>query len=547
MGLSDNGILGRRKYTPPKMSDILCGEWRDTKSDGTYVIKDIDGRLELEAPTGPILTLSRNEWTAAVLISWTALRNADRDGNDGEPVYNVEFEAENQLIVRILRDASPIYCERVKPLVREARSRSRNNSRSRSVKRGRQRSSSSSKPRRKRESPGRDDDRQRRLIFEVKAFQRNSKTGNSNWQEYCDRKGKGIYDPNRHDADFLQGFLDSLPTLAEGPGCRAGQTSPSNARQSRSRSRRRGRRRRQGGDGSRHRGHRRARRRKHRSRRRKDGRKEGSVASRSSAKSSGSSSGSSTGGGKSRSRSASSKQPDSPVASAAEKEHEARVVAARTLADAADVAKQEASRALAQLRQKFLDEAQNRIEREREEQMEQAAKFVEAAQADARNEEEAYLKEAVRQARETREAKVMQARKDAEADVKEAVRVAEQAAMDDVEQNLVPARQRLKDATERAEKAADVLAKLQQPDRSPKPDRNRSPSGRPALPSPALEEREQAEREFAARAAKYGRARNQGAAEQDRPEDEVAEKTKKAPKGKPRKRRKAVDADSAIS
>lgn len=52
------------------------------------------------------------------------------------------------------------------------------------------------------------DPRKQALVDRIKQIQRNSIDDKESWWSYCDSEGRGIRDPNRHDADFLKRFLD---------------------------------------------------------------------------------------------------------------------------------------------------------------------------------------------------------------------------------------------------------------------------------------------------------------------------------------------------
>jgi len=56
-----------------------------------------------------------------------------------------------------------------------------------------------------------DDMSQEALAAQVKAIQSSSKRINERWTEFCTEHGDGTRDPSRHDAEFLQSFLESLP------------------------------------------------------------------------------------------------------------------------------------------------------------------------------------------------------------------------------------------------------------------------------------------------------------------------------------------------
>eukprot|EP00439_Symbiodinium_sp_Y106_P064187 s2827_g10.t1 len=104
------------------------------------------------------------------------------------------------------------------------------------------------------------------LADQVKRGQRESKRFKERWWDYCDKYGKGFYDPHRHEQRFLQDFLDlekKRTDAGKGDSYSSRSQSCASRSGSRSRTRRRGRSRRR-----RHRRRHRDRRRRHRRRRR---------------------------------------------------------------------------------------------------------------------------------------------------------------------------------------------------------------------------------------------------------------------------------------
>jgi len=50
------------------------------------------------------------------------------------------------------------------------------------------------------------------LVDRIKALQRSSSDAKQSWWRYCSQQGKADFDPNRHDAAFLQGFMSFWET-----------------------------------------------------------------------------------------------------------------------------------------------------------------------------------------------------------------------------------------------------------------------------------------------------------------------------------------------
>ncbi|CAE7329175.1 unnamed protein product [Symbiodinium natans] len=429
MGMYDDGILGGRKYVPPKMSDVIRGDWQEARGDRIFRIQEADGRLELEhqPPSGPALVLSRNDSTAAVLISWTAYEHGRSPGS-GEEAFDLELEGENRVILRRARDGEAVRFVRLKDgqrLVTPSPSARRP--------RARQRARSSSVSDSQRGASCEED--HRHLVQKVKSLQSSARELNEKWQSYCEQYGRGIFDPNRHDVRTLQGYLDFISRDGE---------------RSRSRGGRAGRSRRKGRDGAqRHRRRgsprvrRRGRRRKRRTGRQRD-QAGGSAASTKHSTGSESSSSSSSGA---QSHRATSKSPEAPA-------EDLQMRVARMAKESAEVDKAEAERALAEERAALETNLQYRVAIERDQRTQQAADAVASAEAEARAEEEARLKEAVRAAREAREAKVLAAKKDAEEAAEEAVQQFEKVVQEEVRSKLAPFESRLADALEAASRAA---------------------------------------------------------------------------------------------
>eukprot|EP00439_Symbiodinium_sp_Y106_P070056 s466_g12.t1 len=188
MGMHDDGILGGRKYVPPKMSDIIRGDWQEARGDRTIRIQEADDCLELEEQpaSGPAMVLSRNHSTAAVLISWTAYARG-RSGARGEAVYDLALEGENRVTLR-RGDGEAVQFVRLQEGQRLfSPSRSARRARPESKRRPRRcaRSSSSSDCRRHK-----GDEEHQRLVQKVKSLQSSARELNERWQSYCEQYGK---------------------------------------------------------------------------------------------------------------------------------------------------------------------------------------------------------------------------------------------------------------------------------------------------------------------------------------------------------------------
>lgn len=443
MGMHSDGILGGRKYVPPKMSDIIRGDWQEARGDRTIRIQEVDDCLELEEQpaSGPAMVLSRNHSTAEVLISWTAYARG-RSGARGEAVYDLALEGENRVSLR-RGDGEAVQFVRLKEgqrLFSPSRSGRRARPESKHRARRRARSSSSSDSRRHK-----GDEEHQRLVQKVKSLQSSARELNERWQSYCEQHGRGIFDPNRHDVHTLQGYLDFISKDAE---------------RSRSRDGLAGSRRHRGRDAARHRrrtSHR-ARRRGRRRKRRTARRDKASGSEASTKRSSGFRSSSSSSSGRQGDAQPERGESESPEAAAENLE----IRVARMAKESAEADKAEAERALAEERLALETNLQYRVAVERDRQAQHAADVTAAAEAEARAEEEARLKEAVRAAREAREAKVLAAQKDAEEAVEEAVKHLEKVVQEEVRSKLAPFESRLADATEAASKAATTYDDLVQ-------------------------------------------------------------------------------------
>merc|ERR1719461_2339672 len=53
------------------------------------------------------------------------------------------------------------------------------------------------------------------LVERIKQIQRTSEEEKAKWWEFADTHGRGIRDPQRHDAPFLQSFLEHYDGMAE--------------------------------------------------------------------------------------------------------------------------------------------------------------------------------------------------------------------------------------------------------------------------------------------------------------------------------------------
>jgi len=334
-----------------------------------------------------------------------------------------------------------------------------------------------------------------RLVNEVKARQRASKQVNVRWREFCEKEGGGIFDPSKHNAGFLQDFVDSIGQAGTGVGSgrsvslgggprlnlrgrstSAGGGSRSPSYGSKGSHRRGGRlRRREGGerraggrkrrrekvgrkggkDGERGRrrdgGERRKRRRVHRERGNNGAGLDGDA----------SSSGSGSGGSSAASRSSSAGGASSVASSdhAAEKSQEPSSVLteARQAVDAANVAKADVARALSEERKVSAAEVEARVHSEEDRQRNQVMRRVEEADYQARIEEDEKICDATRRAREEREAKVENVRRLAEEDAREAVLAAESRAKVEAAKRLESLEERLKDADAEAERCLAAL------------------------------------------------------------------------------------------
>lgn len=328
------------------------------------------------------------------------------------------------------------------------------------------------------------------LIAKVKARQSSSAAVNQRWREHCQSEGRGIFDPRRHDARFLQSFLDKEARVdaREGEG---GQ--PSDARSSASRSpdresggaraRRASRSRRRGRLGRRRspRKKERGRRRqgdKHRrgERKRRQGRKHASRKQRSPQASTGSGSGDSMSesGDDAGSAGSSVDKLASPHLLAPAgggpdgTEVDAQAAAQRVAAEAllaecerslaaAKQARHDAEKALADEREHLQEEVEARVQGERKRQQMNMARRIEEAEHSAKLEEEERIREFVRQAAEEREAKVRDVRRAAEEDMRQAVMGMERAAHNEMSSRLRAAEDRMRDANDRVNRAMFAL------------------------------------------------------------------------------------------
>merc|ERR1719265_2401695 len=66
------------------------------------------------------------------------------------------------------------------------------------------------------------------LVARVKAYQRNGTEQRDQWYSYCRKRGTSSFDPSRHDAPFLAGFVKALDRgdIGEGAGTSSGSSGP---------------------------------------------------------------------------------------------------------------------------------------------------------------------------------------------------------------------------------------------------------------------------------------------------------------------------------
>jgi len=326
-----------------------------------------------------------------------------------------------------------------------------------------------------------EEDLRERLIAQVKARQKASKGVNKRWREFCQKEGGGIFDPNRHDAGFLEDFIEresrtvrlqgqsgrsrSRGRGASASGTRGGRwredsgslSSPRRPQRARRRSPKTGKRRGHRHGGRRREKHRprdeeaagrgRARDRKRRRRQRKTGKapKEKASASPSGSSDSGESSAPSS---------------ELVAAKGAVPQERPELVTARSAAEAARAARISAEAALDEAKEATAAEVETRVRVEEERQQAEVARFVQEVEREARWEEEERVQEAVRQAREAREAKVEASRHRAEEDAREAVLAMRSRAREDVALRLETAEARVKDASAEESRTATALEVL---------------------------------------------------------------------------------------
>eukprot|EP00927_Polykrikos_kofoidii_P077857 TRINITY_DN74761_c0_g1_i1.p1 TRINITY_DN74761_c0_g1~~TRINITY_DN74761_c0_g1_i1.p1 ORF type:complete len:757 (-),score=127.34 TRINITY_DN74761_c0_g1_i1:197-2359(-) len=354
------------------------------------------------------------------------------------------------------------------------------------------------------------------LVNRVRLKQRNSKACNMRWQDFCEREGRGIFDPNRHDNGFLEDFLLREERGLSGPGTNllaltSGRAVSQNVEErpvdaptrgrsggaasvSKSRGRRRRRksqRRRRTADGERNakkrgrrhdkrrkrdrhgddsgespatRGRDRSRDRRKRGRRGTRSRKRGAATSMKTSTQARASGNSPVGNGAAaavgrRATSAGSSSP-SPQSSRASSPREdvlgppAKFVTERA---AAEAARNEAERALKEEKDLQAAEVEARMRAEENKQRAVIERAVETAERAAREAEEERIREAVRRAQEAREKHVQEARQAAEAQARNAVDVMESMARAEAGMRIQILEEALREATARLERASADL------------------------------------------------------------------------------------------
>lgn len=353
-------------------------------------------------------------------------------------------------------------------------------------------------------------DTRTRLIQQVKARQKASKEVNKRWRDFCQKEGGGIFDPNRHDAGFLEDFLERENRLSKFPGQQersrsrgpGGRRSPEDASVSCPRGRWRGvgsrspssprrpvrKRRCRSTKRKRRLGHGRDRRREKEKRRRhdedaagrgrtRDRKRKKRVAKAMKAaardKVSHSQSGRSTAASESSGRDSSAQSSElvAPRAAggAGPVQERPELIAARNALQSARSRQAEVERALAEEQQALAAQVDARVRAEEERQRVEVARFVQEVEREARWEEEERVQEAVRAAREAREAKVESTRRAVEEEAREVVATVERRAREDVANRLLGAEARSRDAAAEVERSQvtldSLLAEEQQPQR----------------------------------------------------------------------------------
>uniref|UniRef100_A0A7S4UIX1 Uncharacterized protein n=1 Tax=Alexandrium monilatum TaxID=311494 RepID=A0A7S4UIX1_9DINO len=482
-------------------SSSVAGEWQHEGANGSQRrlrVAERGDRLEIEVQhASPVLVLTSDGSPAG----WNALFDPGRapwapPGPEAKPAYYVELSSAGHLCLRRSGAEGPsVEFERLSGP--PARGSDDDASRSPILRRPRPVRSHSPQQQQQAQhplpprpgSPGlfamedgeEEEDLRERLIAQVKARQKASKGVNKRWREFCQKEGGGIFDPNRHDAGFLEDFIEresrtvrlqgqsgrsrSRGRGASASGTRGGRwredsgslSSPRRPQRARRRSPKTGKRRGHRHGGRRREKHRprdeeaagrgRARDRKRRRRQRKTGKapKEKASASPSGSSDSGESSAPSS---------------ELVAAKGAVPQERPELVTARSAAEAARAARISAEAALDEAKEATAAEVETRVRVEEERQQAEVARFVQEVEREARWEEEERVQEAVRQAREAREAKVEASRHRAEEDAREAVLAMRSRAREDVALRLETAEARVKDASAEESRTATALEVL---------------------------------------------------------------------------------------
>lgn len=326
-----------------------------------------------------------------------------------------------------------------------------------------------------------DDDVREKLIQQVKNRQKASKDVNKRWREFCQKEGGGIFDPTRHDASFLEEFLEREGRFmntrgppgrsrSRGRGCSLGSNGARgrwrDGSGSRSSPRRLVRPRRRSQKLPKRRNHVHGRRREKRRRREEEAACRGRGRDRKRRKrphkggkgQKESASGASSGSGSSGESSAPSSE--LVAAKGTHPQEQPELVAARRAVESARTARSTAEASVAEVKDATTAEVDRVVREEEERQRAEVARYVQEVEREARWEEEERVQEAVRQAREEREAKVEESRRRAEDAAREAVESAERCAREDAATQVGTAEGRLKDAAAeeaRAEAALETL------------------------------------------------------------------------------------------
>ncbi|CAJ1457247.1 unnamed protein product [Effrenium voratum] len=409
----------RRGYVPPKMSDIVRGDWQEYRGSRIIRIDEVDGRLALEhqPPEGPPLILERNNSTAAVLISWAAFES-------DEVVFNLELQGDDRLKMKFPGGRDAVTFLRVK---------ARKASRSCSLARSRVRMRSRTPASRARSRRGSADEHQT-LVRHVKSLQSRSKGVNEHWQHYCarvaaswtrtgtmSRRCRALWTcaTLEGEAQWARSLVASIGDEIVPGGARAASAEEGGGR-----------------------------------RRHHPATRGGAALGRAALLGRAATARQSSHADKS-----SSSEGASSV-TVMNPEQSARLAEAKRAEAEAQAEQRMADRALREKREALESELQAKLTAERSQHMAEAVKVVAAVEAEARREEEVRLKEAVRAARETREAKVAAAKKEAHEAAEEVVQQLEESELAQVRSLLAPLEEELASAKERVEQAQKALEQV---------------------------------------------------------------------------------------